>query len=260
MLKGFLYLFGFYWIYEKWLFRQIQNRPMPEHIGIIIDGNRRWARSKRFGIKSGYNFGAEKVELLLKWCLELGIKELTVFAFSMDNFKRPKYERDLYMEVLTAKLQKALEDSMIHRSETKIKAIGRVKRLPGKIKSLLIELEDSTKNYNKHYLNIAVAYGGHTEIVDAIKIINEKIVTGEINPSQIDEDMIEKHLYTSHLPKSDVDLIIRTSGEERLSGFLLWQSANTYLHFIDVFWPQFRRIDLLRAIRTYQNFLHKKNK
>lgn len=257
MLRSFLYLFGFYWIYEKWLFRQIENKMMPEHIGIIIDGNRRWARSQSFGIKSGYNFGADKVNLLLRWCLELGVKELTIFAFSMENFRRPKHEIDLYMEVLATKLQKALVESMIHQSETKIKAIGRVKRLPSKIKSLLIELENSTKKYNKHYLNIALAYGGHAEIVDAIKTINEKVVTGEINPSQIDEAMIEKHLYTAHLPKSDVDLIIRTSGEERISGFLLWQSANTFFHFIDVFWPQFRKIDLLRAIRTYQNFLHK---
>jgi len=134
----------------------------------------------------------------------------------------------------------------------RVKVIGRLNLLPEDLRHLIRDVEESTKNYDECFLNIAFAYGGRAEIVDAARKIAEKVKLGELNPESVDEETFEKHLYTSHMPKQDPDLIIRTSGEERLSGFLLWQSAYSELCFLDVYWPDFRFIDLLRAVRTFQ--------
>ena len=134
----------------------------------------------------------------------------------------------------------------------RVKAMGRIELLPESIKDVLKRLDDATKNYSEHYLNIAVAYGGQDEMVDAIKKISNKVKSGELNIDDIDKNEIESNLYTSHLPQSSPDMILRTSGEKRLSGFLLWQSAYSELVFMDIFWPEFRKIDLMRAIRMFQ--------
>ena len=134
----------------------------------------------------------------------------------------------------------------------RVKAIGRIELLPNSIKEVLQRLDDATKNYDKHFLNIALAYGGQYELVDAIKKIGEKIKDGSLNVKDISKKEIEENLYTSHLPQSSPDMILRTSGEKRLSGFLMWQSAYSELVFMDIFWPEFRKIDLMRAIRTFQ--------
>ncbi len=252
MLEKALKWFGVYKLYEKWLEDSVKSKPMPQHVGVILDGNRRWARSKGVSLEKGYRVGAGKVEDLLNWCLKLGIKILTIYAFSTENFRRKSEEVEAIMRVLEETLQRALKDERIHKYEVKVKALGRVWLLPANTQRLLHELEEATAGYSNYYLNVAIAYGGRAEIIDAVKKLSELITRGELRAEEVNEELFEKFLYTSHLPYPHPDLIIRTSGEERLSGFLLWQSAYSELCFLDVYWPEFRYIDLLRAIRTYQ--------
>jgi len=252
MLRTLLSLLGVYKIYEKWLHHQIKNQSKPEHIAIILDGNRRWARESGLEPWMGHYFGANKTKDVLKWCLELDVKSITLYAFSTENFQRPRKEVERLMQIFKEKLQEVLESEEIHKYKVKVKVIGRVNLLPPSLQAMIREVEEKTKNYNEHFLNLAIAYGGRAEIVDATKKIVQKVVAGELSPEEIDEKVFEQHLYTAFLPKQDPDLIIRTSGEERLSGFLLYQSAYSELCFLDVYWPEFRRIDLLRAIRTFQ--------
>jgi len=150
------------------------------------------------------------------------------------------------------RLEKLLNDSRIHRCKMRVKGIGRIELLPESIKKILQQLDDATKDYSNHFLNIALAYGGQDELVDAVKKIGNKIKDGSLNVEDINKKEIELNLYTSHLPQSSPDMVLRTSGEKRLSGFLMWQSAYSELIFMDIFWPEFRKIDLMRAIRTYQ--------
>ena len=252
MLKSLLSILGIYKLYEKWLWHQVKHNVKPEHIAVILDGNRRWALKHSLNPWVGHKHGAEKVENLLDWCLQLGVKSITLYAFSTENFRRPKKEIEELMQIFEEKLRKLLTDKRIHQNQVKVKIIGRRELLPKSIKNIIEEVEESTKNYNKHFLNVALAYGGRAEIIDAAKRIAEKVKQGKLDPNEINEKLFEKHLYTAHLPKQDPDLIIRTSGEERLSGFLLWQSAYSELCFLDIYWPEFRKIDLLRAIRVYQ--------
>ena len=252
MLQTLLKVFGVYKIYEKYLEHQISKKEKPKHIGLILDGNRRWAREKSLPTKLGHYFGAENAKNLLEWCYKLGIESVTVFAFSTENFNRPKEEVDELFAIMEEKLRELLQDERIHKYRVRVKGIGKTDLLPQSIRSLLSDIERNTADYNQHFLNIALAYGGRSEIVDAVKKICEEVKAGRLDPSTISAETIERHLYTSHLPHPDPDLIIRTSGEERLSGFLLWHSAYSELVFLDIFWPEFRKIDLMRAIRIYQ--------
>lgn len=252
MLKALLSITGVYKLYEKWLLHQLKNNPKPEHVAIILDGNRRWAMEKDLDPWFGHEKGAEKVEQLLDWCAKIGVKTITIYAFSTENFRRPKNEVEEIMRIAAERLQKILTDERIHRNRIHVKVIGRINLLPEHLQKLIAEVENATAEYQDYYLNIAFAYGGRAEIVDAAKRIADKVRSNELNPEDVNESLFEKFLYTSHLPKQEPDLIVRTSGEERLSGFLLWQSAYSELCFLDVYWPDFRFIDLLRAIRTFQ--------
>ena len=252
MIKTLLSAIGVYKIYEGWLWRQVDNGDKPEHIAIILDGNRRWATGKVLNPWLGHEKGAEKVEQLLDWCLKLDVKSVTLYAFSTENFQRSQDEVEEIMRIADERFRKLLMDERIHRDEIRVKVIGRVNLLPPSLRQLIEEVEKSTQGYDKHFLNFAFAYGGRAEIVDAAKKIAEEVHEGRLDPEKVDEQTFEQHLYTSHMPNQDPDLIIRTSGEERLSGFLLWQSAYSELCFLDVYWPDFRSIDLLRAVRTYQ--------
>lgn len=252
ILATLLRLLGIYRLYEWWLYRQVSNGSIPQHVALILDGNRRWARSRGLPPWIGHEYGARKVEDLLKWCLELGVPILTLFVFSTENFHRPREEVENLMSIFRRYLEKLVDDENIHRNMVRVKFIGRLDLLPDDVSKLAKAIEESTKDYSSRWLNIAIAYGGRLEIVDAVRRISSKVAEGLLKPEDIDERVLEEHLYTSYLPKPDPDLIIRTSGEERLSGFLLWQSAYSELCFLDVYWPEFRRIDLLRAIRTYQ--------
>ena len=225
---------------------------MPNHIAIILDGNRRWAKRNLSLPKEGHFKGADAVENLLDWCEEFDIKIITLYVLSAENLSRKDLELEYLFEIIRIRLEKLFNDPRIHKNQMRVKAIGRVELLPDSIKNVLKRLDDVTKNYERHFLNIAIAYGGQDELIDAIKKIVDKIKDGVLKIDDINKKEIESNLYTSHLPQSSPDMILRTSGEKRLSGFLLWQSAYSELIFMDVFWPGFRKIDLMRAIRTFQ--------
>jgi tritrans,polycis-undecaprenyl-diphosphate synthase [geranylgeranyl-diphosphate specific] len=225
---------------------------MPNHIAIILDGNRRWAKRNLIMKLEGHFRGADAVEKLLDWCEELNIKIITLYVLSSENLSRQDDELDYLYDLINARLHKLYNDPRIHKNRMKVKAIGSVELLPDFLRNILNKLEEATKDYDNHYLNIAIAYGGQNELVDAIKKIGSRIKDGSLDVNQIDKDVIESSLYTSHLPQSSPDMILRTSGEKRLSGFLLWQSAYSELVFMDIYWPEFRKIDLMRAIRTFQ--------
>lgn len=252
MLTRFLSIIGAYKIYEKWLWIQVKNGSKVEHIAIILDGNRRWASVKELNPWLGHQKGADTVEELLDWCDKLNVKFITLYTFSMENFSRKPDEINEIMKITEEKFQKLLVDPRIHRNQINVKVIGRINLLPESLQQVIGELEKVTAGYNNQFLNFALAYGGRAEIVDAAKTIAKKVKEGKLELADINESTVEKYLYTSHMPNQEPDLIIRTSGEERLSGFLLWQSAYSELAFLDVYWPDFRFIDLLRAIRTFQ--------
>jgi tritrans,polycis-undecaprenyl-diphosphate synthase [geranylgeranyl-diphosphate specific] len=253
MIQSFLSAIGVYKIYRQWLLGQIEKARIPEHIGIILDGNRRWASNRSLIPWHGHQEGVEKVRKFMEWCLDLGISTLTLYAFSTENFKRSKEEVDELMKMYEENLKELVNAYAIHENKVNIRAIGRINLLPERIRSIIEEVEQVTKDYDQFYLNFALAYGGRAEIVDATREIATLVGKGQIDPENIDEDLIEKHLYTAHLPQPDPDLIIRTSGEARLSNFLIWQAAYSELFIVDVYWPDFREIDLARAIRSYQN-------
>ncbi len=252
MLKTLMHLLGIYKLYQWILFKQIKNKPMPSHVAVILDGNRRWASKNGLPPWMGHRKGAEKVKLLLRECLKLNIKTLTLYAFSIENFQRSKEEIEEIMKLAEEKLNEILVSKEIYENGVKIKLLGRKDLLPKSLAEKFEEAEKRTENFSKHFLNIAMAYSGRIEIVEAIRKIAREILEEKLSPQDINEELIEKYLYTHHLPNPYPDLIIRTSGEERLSGFLLWQSAYSELCFLEVYWPEFRAIDLYRAIRTYQ--------
>lgn len=252
MLQRFLSVIGAYKAYERWLWAQIKSGERPEHVAIILDGNRRWASEQEINPWLGHTQGAETVENLLDWCVMLKIKYVTLYMFSTENFGRSAGEIEQIMQIAEAKFRKLLTDPRIHKNRVHVKVIGRVTLLPEPLQQLIADVEKATAAYDNQFLNFAFAYGGRAEIVDAAKKLARKVKDGELNVDDIDEGVFAKHLYTAHIDK-DPDMIIRTSGEERLSGFLLWQAAYSELFFLDVYWPDFRLIDLLRAIRSFQH-------
>jgi len=239
-----------YRAYEWFLERRVRQGKLPEHIGVIMDGNRRLAR--RLGAQPwmGHRLGAQKLEEFLEWCIQLGIKTVTTYAFSTENFRRPKDEVEKLFDIFEEYFYKIADDERIHRNRVRIKAIGKIERFPERVRRAIRHAERCTSGYDNLLLNVAMAYGGRQEIVDAFRKMGEKIERGEMRASEITEEEVSRHLYTTGLP--DPDLIIRTSGEERISGFLLWQSAYSELYFCESYWPGFRKIDFLRALRTYQ--------
>jgi tritrans,polycis-undecaprenyl-diphosphate synthase [geranylgeranyl-diphosphate specific] len=175
-----------------------------------------------------------------------------LYALSAENMDRNDEEIKYLYELIRIRLEKLYNDPRIHRCKMRVTGIGRIESLPKSIREILKKLDNATENYDSHFLNIALAYGGQNELVDAVKKISGKIKEGSLNIDDINRDEIESNLYTSYLPQSSPDMILRTSGEKRLSGFLMWQSAYSELVFMDIFWPEFRKIDLMRAIRTFQ--------
>lgn len=252
MLTRVLEIIGVYKAYEKWLWQQVKNDTPPEHIALILDGNRRWASQKEMNPWLGHQKGADTVEQLLEWCLKVNVKYITLYAFSTENFARNSKEVDQIMNIAAERFLKLLTDDRVHKNKVQVRVLGRTNMLPPDLQKRIKDVEDATAAYDNHFLNFAFAYGGRAEIVDAARIIAEQVKAGQMEPQDITESTIEKYLYTAHMDKQEPDLIIRTSGEERLSGFLVWQSAYSELVFLDVYWPDFRFIDLLRAIRTFQ--------
>ncbi len=252
VLDSLLRATGAYRFYENRLSWQVEDGPIPSHIGIILDGNRRWAQDRRYAVDVGHAQGADVVEKLLDWCHDLGIKSITLYVLSTENLHRTVEEVQELFRLIEQRLTNLLEDDRIYSYRVRVKGIGKFDLLPQSLLSILREVEEKTAAYDGHFLNIAIAYGGRAEITDVVKSIAEDVKNGTLAPEAISEETIAGRLYTSHLPNPEPELIIRTSGEERMSGFLLWQGAYSELIFMDVYWPAFRKIDLLRAIRTYQ--------
>lgn len=238
--------------YEQQLLADvIQAGNVPKHIAIILDGNRRFAEDRGLDRINGHFFGAKKLEEVVGWCQELGIKHVTVYAFSTENFNRPETEVQTLMGLFAEKFKKVARDERVHKYKIRVRVIGNLGYLPEKVRQAVEEAQKVTQSYDGYTLNLAIGYGGRAELAEAVRRICERIERGELKPNEVDEDVINKHLYTAGLP--DPDLIIRTSGEERLSGFLLWQSAYSELYFCEANWPEFTKIDFLRAVRTYQS-------
>jgi tritrans,polycis-undecaprenyl-diphosphate synthase [geranylgeranyl-diphosphate specific] len=233
------------------LTEEIKQYPVPEHVAIIMDGNRRFAKSFGLSPKAGHFFGRDKIEDVLDWCFELGINVLTIYAFSTENFNRTSDEVTTLMNLCKKELDKASKDSRIHKNKVKVRVIGDIESLPEDIQQSAHEIVEITKDYNGHLFNIAMAYGGREEIVEAIQHIAEDVKKGKLDAKKINQTTVSSYLYTNGIP--DPDLVLRTSGEERISNFLLWQLAYSELYFSDVYWPAFQKRDFLKAIKTYQN-------
>ena len=236
--------------YEKRLIKDVMDHPAPKHIAIIMDGNRRFARELGLGTGDGHQKGRNKLEELLNWGLEVGVEILTVYAFSSENFTRNDEELVELMKLFEENFYKVGDDERVHKHQIRIRALGMLTMLPKEVQKAIAYAEEKTKNYSKYQFNLAVAYSGREEIIQAIKEIATQVKDGQMQVEDINQKAFSKFLYTADLP--DPDLILRTSGEVRVSNFLLWQLAYSELYFVDVYWPGFRKIDFLRAIRSYQ--------
>ena len=241
--------------YEYLLTKEIKEFRVPEHIAIIMDGNRRYAKKLGMTVWQGHNLGANTTENVLDWCYELGVKQTTVYAFSTENQNRSDKEKQKLFELIGIKLEKLMQDERTHERRMRVRILGNIDLLPAGLKETARQAETITKNYDNMYLNIAMAYGGRQEIVDTARVLAQKVESGQLEVSDINEDIISSHLYPStSLAVPDVDLIIRTGGDERMSNFLPWQANGNECaaYFCAPYWPEFRKIDFLRSIRTFQ--------
>ena len=244
-----------YRIYAYRLMRRVRGGPLPKHVGIILDGNRRYARRKQIDDpRDIYQIGAGKLDEVLAWCAEIGIKAITLWVCSTENLARPEQEVSGILRAVETKLSNLADDPWIHRRGIRVRAAGKLDVLPLSTREAISAAEAATRDYEAMTLTIAVAYGGREEIVDAMRsfLKDQALAGAELGEvaELVTTEAIGRYVYVPDLP--DPDLIIRTSGETRLSGFLLWQSAYSEFYFCDVFWPAFRKIDLLRAVRSYQ--------
>ncbi|AXT18951.1 isoprenyl transferase [Flavobacteriaceae bacterium AU392] len=228
--------------------REIQKHTMPKHIAIIMDGNGRWAKQRGKLRVFGHENGAKAVKQVVEGSAELGVKNLTLYAFSTENWNRPKIEVQTLMKLLISSLRKEMKS--LHDNNIKLNAIGDLNSLPTKVYKELNDVIELTKDNDRMTLTVALSYGSRNELINTIKQISIKVKNNIISPEKIDESLINEHLYTNGLP--DVDLLIRTSGEQRISNFLLWQIAYAELYFTDVLWPDFEKKDLYKAILNYQ--------
>jgi len=228
--------------------RDIDFKKLPRHIAVIMDGNGRWAQKHALGRIVGHQKGAEAVRITVKTCREIGIKCLTLYAFSVENWIRPSREVEALMGLLETYLRSELKEMLEHN--IRLKTIGNRDALKGSVKETLNDVMQKTAHNQGMTLNLALSYGGRDEIIDALKVLIRDARTGKIRDEEITKELFSSYLDTAGLP--DPDLLIRTSGEYRLSNFLLWQMAYTEFYFTDVLWPDFGRDDLLDAIASYQ--------
>ncbi|WP_018589454.1 isoprenyl transferase [Terrisporobacter glycolicus] len=231
------------------LFYDIDLNRVPKHIAIIMDGNGRWAKSKFLPRTAGHKAGVETIRTVLRECKKLSVKHVTLYAFSTENWKRPKLEVDTLMNLLSTYLKN--EVATLHKEDVKLTAIGDIDNLPNQCVKELNKAIELTKNNTGCNLNLALNYGGRLDIKNALVDIIKDVKVGKINLDEIDENTISNHLSTKSIP--DPDLVIRTSGEERLSNFLLWEVAYAEFYFTNVHWPDFDEKELQKAIFTYQN-------
>ncbi|MDK6027855.1 polyprenyl diphosphate synthase [Ignisphaera sp. 4213-co] len=243
-----------YSVYEKYLYKQVIGGSMPRHVAIIPDGNRRWAREHGLDVKEGHRYGYEKMKEVLQMLYDLGIRVVTVYAMSYENcIYRNEEEKNNLFTIIKTGLETLLNEGVLQRYKVNVKVFGKLDLVRKDVLDAVTRIEKESSHYSDRFLNIALCYGGRQEIVDAVKNIAKDVLIGKISVDDISEELIKKYISTSHLNElSEPDLVIRTSGEMRISNFLLWQIAYSELYFCDVYWPDFRKIDLLRAIRSYQ--------
>lgn len=227
---------------------QINTNYLPKHLAIIMDGNGRWAKQKGMLRAFGHENGTKSVKQAVEASAELGIKNLTLYAFSTENWNRPKLEVQTLMKLLVNALKKEIQT--LQENNIKLTAIGNLNALPQKAHTELLEVIHKTKNNSRMTLTLALSYGSREELINTIKKISDKVKNNIISVENIDESVINEHLYTQNLP--DVDLLIRTSGEQRISNFLLWQIAYAELYFTEVLWPDFTKQHLYEALIEYQ--------
>jgi len=220
---------------------------VPKHIGIILDGNRRFSKKLMMKPWMGHEWGAKKVEKLFDWCKELGVKELTLYSFSVENFNRPKVEFDYLMNIFIKEFGRLKNDKRLDEDKVRINFIGRIWMFPKELQEIMNELMEKTKNYDGYIVNFAMAYGGRAEVIDAVKKMASQVKKGEVDVDSINEESFSKNLYMQDEP----DLIIRTGGEKRTSNFLIWQSAYAEFIFLEKMWPEFEKEDLIESIEEY---------
>jgi len=227
---------------------------IPKHVGIILDGNRRFAKQLMKMPWEGHKYGLEKSRQVLEWACDYKIKYLTAYVLSLENLKkRPRRELQLILHYLGEEAENIIKNKnhVVNRRKINVRFIGRTQLLPKWLQNKLKQVEKKTRNYKKHYLSVAVAYGGQQELVDALREIMKKVLKGLIKPAELDENIIKQHLYTNGHPHPD--LIIRTGGEKRLSNFLSFQSAYSELIFLDKKWPEITKQDFVQSLEEYSD-------
>ena len=230
------------------LLNKIDTTNLPKHLSIIMDGNGRWAKQKGLLRAMGHENGTKSVKATIEACAKLGIEFLTLYAFSSENWNRPKLEVETLMKLLVNSLKKELKT--LEDNNIKLNAIGNLEKLPKSAQKELLDVIEATKGNTRMTLTLALSYGSREEIINAVRNISHKVKNNIISIDTIDDSIINEHLYTRNLP--DVDLLIRTSGEHRISNFLLWQIAYAELYFTDVLWPDFKEHHLYEAIISFQ--------
>lgn len=230
------------------LLDSIDQSNLPKHLAIIMDGNGRWAKQQGFLRAFGHENGTKSVKKTITTCAKLGIEYLTLYAFSTENWNRPKLEVEALMKILINSLKKELVT--LQENNIRLNAIGNLEKLPKSAQKELLDVIEKTKNNTRLTLTLALSYGSREELVNVVRVISDKVKNNIISIDTIDDSIINEHLYTQNLP--DVDLLIRTSGEHRISNFLLWQIAYAELYFTNVLWPDFKDQDLYEAIISYQ--------
>ncbi|WP_436924897.1 polyprenyl diphosphate synthase [Halosimplex amylolyticum] len=225
----------------------------PSHVAVIQDGNRRYARTNGADASDGHRAGAQTTEQVLEWCQEVGVDELTLYTFSTENFDRPEEENEALFDLLCEKLREFADADRVHDSEVCIRAIGETHRLPDRVREAVDYAERRTAGYDQLHLNIALAYGGRAELLSAARDVAREVDDAALDPGDIDVETVEERLYRG--PSRDVDLIVRTGGDERTSNFLPWHANGNEaaVYFCTPYWPEFRKVDFLRAIRTYEH-------
>lgn len=231
------------------LLQDIHADKLPQHVAVIMDGNGRWAKKQGLLRVRGHEKGTTAVRETVEACAELNIPFLTLYAFSTENWNRPKMEVDLLMKLLVSSLKKELPT--LQKNGIRLRTIGAIENLPASAQRELQGVMDATRDLSHMTLTLALSYGSREELLGVIRKLASNVASGGLNPEDINESMIQEHLYTSYMP--DVDLMIRTSGEQRISNFMLWQSAYAELYFTEMLWPDFRKDDLFKAVLDYQS-------